>query len=367
MALRGLFRNRLRTLTGVFSAMMGSGLLVSGFMMTEAQNFQIDFQFHRMLRSDVDVTFESERGIDALSDVRQMPGVDYAEPQFNVACTFVNGPYRRRLGITGLQQDSRLTIPYDEHGKRIILPTSGIVVTRRLAEIMHLRPGSRLSLIPVKGERRPVVVTVAQVADSYLGLAAYADIHFLSELVGESLAMTGVQIQVNPRQRTLLFQQLKHTPGVEGVQSRGDVIQKLQETLLQNQYVFIGVLVGFAGVIFFASIVNASMINLAERQREVATFCALGYTRWQIGSIFLRESLLTSLPGALLGLPVGYGLTWLTAFSYNNDIVRLPVITAPWIFVTTLLSAILFALAAHSVVQWTIIRMDLMEALQVKE
>ncbi|MDP6718848.1 MAG: hypothetical protein QGF59_09380, partial [Pirellulaceae bacterium] len=69
----------------------------------------------------------------------------------------------------------------------------------------------------------------------------------------------------------------------------------------------------------------------------------------------------------LLGLPVGYGLTWLTAFSYNNDIVRLPVITAPWIFVTTLLSAIVFALAAHSVVQWTIIRMDLMEALQVKE
>jgi hypothetical protein len=47
--------------------------------------------------------------------------------------------------------------------------------------------------------------------------------------------------------------------------------------------------------------------------------------------------------------------------------VRLPVITAPWIFVTTLLSAIVFALAAHSVVQWTIIRMDLMEALQVKE
>ncbi|MDP6468931.1 MAG: ABC transporter permease [Pirellulaceae bacterium] len=69
MALRGLFRNRLRTLTGVFSAMMGSGLLVSGFMMTEAQNFLIDFQFHRMLRSDVDVTFESERGIDALSAI----------------------------------------------------------------------------------------------------------------------------------------------------------------------------------------------------------------------------------------------------------------------------------------------------------
>lgn len=367
MTLRSLFRSRLRTLTGMFSAMMGSGLLVSGLMMTEAQSFLIDFQFFRLVRSDVDVTFESERGVDALAEMRQMPGVDYAEPQFNVACTFVHGPYRRKLGITGLRQNSRLTVPYDEQGNRLVLPTSGIVVTRRLAKVMHLSPGDRLWLIPVKGARRPVEVRVAQIADSYLGMAAYADIQFLSALVGESLAMTGVQLQVDPSRRSQFFQELKHTPGVEGVQSRNDVIRKLQETLLQNQYVFIGVLVGFAGVIFFASIVNSSMINLAERQREVATFCALGYTRWQVGSIFLRESLLTCLPGTVLGLPVGYGLTWLTAFSYNNDIVRLPVVIAPWIFATTLVSAVLFALAAHSVVQWTIIRMNLLEALQVKE
>jgi len=192
MTLRGLFRNRLRTLTGMFTAMMGSGLLVCGFMMTEAQSFMIDFQFHRTLRSDVEVAFESERGIDALSEVRQMPGVDYAEPQFNVACTFINGPYRRRLGIIGLQQDSRLTVPYDEQGHRIALPTSGIVVTRRLADVMHVKPGSRLWLIPVKGERRTVEVTVVQVADSYFGWSAYAYILFLTELVGESLAITGV-------------------------------------------------------------------------------------------------------------------------------------------------------------------------------
>ncbi len=367
MALRSVFRHRLRTLTGVFSAMMGSGLLVAGFMMTEAQDFLIDFQFHRLVRSDVDVTFEDERGIDALTEVQRMPGVDLAEPQLNIACTFVHGPYRRKLGVTGLQPGARLTVPYDERGRPIRVPAAGLVLTRRLAEVMHLAAGDRLTLIPVKGERRPVDVTVAQVADSYLGLAAYADLRYLSHLVGESYAVTGVQIQVDPRQRAALFDRLKHTPGIEGVQSRRDMIEKLQETLLQNQYVFIGVLVAFAGVIFFASIANASMINLAERQREVATFCAMGYTRWQVGSLFLRESLMTSIAGATLGLPVGYGLTVLTVVSYNNDVVRLPVVTAPWIFVTTLATAVLFALAAHTVVQWTLLKMNLLEALQVKE
>jgi putative ABC transport system permease protein len=126
-------------------------------------------------------------------------------------------------------------------------------------------------------------------------------------------------------------------------------------------------IVGFSGIIFFGSIVNASMVNLAERQREVATFRAIGYSQWRIGAIFLRESLLTNVAGALLGLPVGFFLTWITVVTYNNDLLRLPLVTAPWIWITTLVSALVFVLAAQAVVQWTIHRMDYLEALKVKE
>jgi putative ABC transport system permease protein len=109
------------------------------------------------------------------------------------------------------------------------------------------------------------------------------------------------------------------------------------------------------------------MVNLAERQREVGTFRALGYSQWQIGAIFLRESLLTNLFGTLLGLPMGYFLTWITAVAYNNDLVRLPVVTAPWIWISTLVSAVAFVGVAHAIVQWTLHRMDYLEALKVKE
>jgi ABC-type antimicrobial peptide transport system permease subunit len=99
----------------------------------------------------------------------------------------------------------------------------------------------------------------------------------------------------------------------------------------------------------------------------VATFRALGYSQWSIGAMFLRESLITNLLGTLLGLPVGAGLMWLTAHAYANDLVRLPVVTAPWIWLATLAWAITFALAAHGVVQWRINTMNYVEALKVKE
>jgi putative ABC transport system permease protein len=238
-----------------------------------------------------------------------------------------------------------------------------------MADTLHVGVGDRLRLTPVKGERRTLEAPVASIADSYMGLTAYADLHYLNRLLGEEFAMTGAQLQLDgdPQHRAALQHELKQLPGVEAISDRRDLVENITKTLLQNQFVFIGVLVAFAGVIFFGSIVNASMVNLAERQREVATFRAIGYSPWRIGAMFLRESMLINLAGAVLGLPIGYGLTWITAKAYENDLVRLPVVSAPWVWVGTMVFATLFALAAHAVVQWRIHTMDYVEALKVKE
>jgi putative ABC transport system permease protein len=369
MALRSVFRNRIRTLAAVFAATMGAGLLVTGFMMIEAQHFLLDFQYHRVTRSDIDLAFHDQRGDDAWDEVRRLPGVDHAEPVLEVACTFVHGPYRRKGGVTGLLPDARLTVPRNPAGQPIGLPGTGLVVTRRLAEILHASPGDTITLIPSIGERRPVEVRIAKVADSYIGLAAYADIRYLSRLMDEPLAMSGAQLITSgdPKAMSELYRELKQTPGVQSINARRDIVDNLTETLLQNQFVFIGTLVVFSGVIFFGSILNASLVNLAERQREVATFRALGYGPWQIGGIFLRESLITSLAGTLLGLPTGYLLTEVTALSYDSDLIRLPVISAPWVWIDTLALAMLFTLLAHALVQRSIYRMDYLDALKVKE
>ncbi|MHB8862916.1 MAG: ABC transporter permease, partial [Pirellulaceae bacterium] len=154
----------------------------------------------------------------------------------------------------------------------------------------------------------------------------------------------------------------------ESVTARQDMIDNLMETLMQNQMVFIGALVVFSGVVFFGSIVNSSLVSLAEREREVGTFRALGYGPWEIGGMFLRETLVVNLCGTLLGLPFGYCLVVVTSWAYaQNDLIRLPVVSAPWVWLATIALSCMFALLAHAVVQWRVHRMDFLEALKVKE
>jgi putative ABC transport system permease protein len=46
---------------------------------------------------------------------------------------------------------------------------------------------------------------------------------------------------------------------------------------------------------------------------------------------------------------------------------RLPVVTAPWVWYGTLLLALIFILLAHLVVQQQIFRLNVLEALNVRE
>ena len=71
MVLRNFVRHRLRTTVGVFAVAMGASLMTAGFMLREGVKYIIDFQFEQVMRSDVDLTFKDERGIDAAHEIRK--------------------------------------------------------------------------------------------------------------------------------------------------------------------------------------------------------------------------------------------------------------------------------------------------------
>ncbi len=380
MVIRNLLRSRWRTITTAFSSFMGAALLVNGFMMIESSRFMIDFQFEKVTRSDVDILLVQEQDELAWDELARLPGVERVEPTLDLVCTLENGPNRRLMAITGLLPDAQLTIPRESSGRAIVIPETGLVLNRRLAERLQVEVGDELTVRPIRGDRRPQAARVAKISDSFIGLAAYANIYFLSQLADESFVMTGAQLtfptrpEPNPEnqlepapERMELYRQLKNIPGVQGVQIRHEMIRVLRETLLQNQWVMIIFLVGFAGIIFFGSVLNASFVNLHERRSEVASLRALGYSPWQVGRLFLRESLLANLLGALAGLPAGYALLWVTAVAYESDFLRLPVVWGAWILPVTLVLALLFTLLAHALVQRAIGQLRIREELNVRE
>jgi putative ABC transport system permease protein len=369
MVLRNVMRNRLRTAAGLFAAAMGASLLVSGFMMANSMNYLIDFEFYRTAHSDFDMRFRDERSQDAVMEARRWPGVYYVEPLLEVPCTFAHGQHRRRGGITGLMPDARLTVPHDSSGRPLEILPGGVTMTQALADLLHVKRGDAILVELIKGQRDTHEVRVVNVADSYLGLSAYAPAEFLSRLINEESAVTGVQLLTrgDARQQADFYRELKRLPALQSITARDEMVASLTDTLLQNLWVILGLLILFAGVVFFGSILNSSLISLSERRTEIATLRVLGYTPWEIGALFFKESLVVNVVGTMLGLPIGYGITVAMAHWYNNELIRLPVVFPPSVILLTLGLAILFGSLAHAVVQRSILRMDWLDALNVKE
>ncbi len=369
LVLRGVIRNRVRTLAGAFAAAMGSALLVSGFMMVDASQYMLDFQFKWIIKSDVDLALKDEQNDDALFEAARLPGVDRAEPTLNVACTFSHGPYRKKGAVTGIAPGATLTVPRDVDARPIPIPPVGVVMTRKMAELLHVRPGDSVLVEPVKGLREPRRVCVRHVADSFMGLSVYADVGYLSRLIGEEYAVNGIQLATDrdPARLDALYRELKAMPALEAVSDRRAMVESLEKIFLEQMGIFTGALVVFAGVVFFGSILNASLINLAERQGEVATLRVLGYGPWRVGSLLLRENMIVTLVGTVLGMPIGYGLSVLSSWAYDTELFRFPVVSTPGTWIRTVALAVLFGLSAHLFVQRAIHRMNWLEALQAKE
>lgn len=369
LVLRNLVRNRLRTAAGVFAAGMGASVLVNAWMLFDAPYYLMDFHFRGVWQSDVDLSFHQERGREAWDEAARFPGVSRAEPVLSVPCTFRHGPYAKKVTITGLWPQARLTVPRDASGQPVAVPAEGLAMSRALADMLHLRLGQAVLVEPARGLRRPFRMTVARILEGYLGLAVYASLPKLSRLLGEEFAMNGVQLALDGSVagRQALYRHLKQLPALQGYSTRQAALRGFEDTVLRTQWVVLALMLLFAGTVFFGSVLNASLVSLAERQREVATLYALGYGPWRIGSLLLRESLVTTLLGTALGMPLGYVLSVLTAVVYASEMFRLPIVTRPATWLLPLALGVGFACAAHLVVQRAIHRMAWLEAIKAPE
>ena len=248
------------------------------------------------------------------------------------------------------------------------MPNHGLVLTRRLADVLDVRPGGTLIVVPLEGARERLVVPVSRIVESFVGTAAYADLDYLNTLIDEERALNIVQAKVDtdPDKVRAFYHELKQTPSLQGFsalrEQKGQLLELLKPLKVVNRF-----LIAFAGLLYCGGIVTSSLISLAERKQEIATFRVLGYQPRQIGGIFLRESILVNSVGTLLGMPVGFGFAFFINRFVATDLTRLPFVidTSTWVWTIGL--GIVFTLVAYLPIYRAVRRLDWIAALNVNE
>ena len=326
MILRSVFRNPMRTLTTLGVIAMATGLLFQSICVRSSLAAMVDNEFVDTAHQDLTVSLSDPVEAGCLHEVQRM-GVSLVEGQLNVPCLLRYGAVERRLSITGLDPGSVLYTPRTSDGAALTIPTQGLVLTRKLAEILDASLGDRLHIAPLIGLRRAVEAPVVSIVDSWVGLSAYADRRYLSRLVGEAEVVNSLLISTwHGRGSPQLVSALQQRPLVLGVEQRLDTRARLNELMQRSIGMSLWISLGFTGMLALASVLNTALVAIQEREREIGTFRVLGYSPEEVSSIFVGESLLVNGVGVLLGLPCGVALLHLVLQAYNTELFRLPLI-----------------------------------------
>ncbi|MCS7237536.1 MAG: ABC transporter permease [Thermoguttaceae bacterium] len=369
-ALREIYRHPARSALTAGAILGAVALVGNTLMMMDSTWFMVEFQFSKVARSNLDISFvHKKRAASVRLAGKRLAGVTSAEPMLYLPCTLIHGRRQRKLAITGVPKGAKLTVPHDREGRAVPIPPVGLLLTRKVAEILAVAPGQQIVVEFTEGHIRRQVVPVAAIVDTFIGLEAFAELGYLSRLVGHRPICSALKIRALPGPEGMesIVRQAKLWPEAQTVSPRWQSVQSLRRIVAQNLGVFLGVILVFAGGLFVGTVVSSIVVTASERATEMATLHALGFTRREIAGLFYRENAQLSLLGTVAGLGGGWLLTVALSRAYESELFRFPVI---W-NVNTALWTIVFVLAAHGATYFAFLcwlkRVDLREALYLPE
>jgi putative ABC transport system permease protein len=125
-------------------------------------------------------------------------------------------------------------------------------------------------------------------------------------------------------------------------------------------------LIIMGGILAFVVLYNSSILNFAERTRDLTTLQVLGFHQKEIRSLVLTENILSVILGLIFGIPVGKILADIVAGGLNDQMDLISHVS----FVTVALSLIItviFALIINSIVAKKMKNIDMLESLKSVE
>ena len=199
MIVRSIARRRWKSFAAVLGIGCAVGILVVGRFGLDAMNYLLRVQFQIVQRDDVMVSFTEPESAGVRGELTRLPGVLTVEPFRMVAARLRFEHRTKRVELTGLPPDGELRRLVDAKLRPVQLLASGVVLTRKLGELLGVRPGESI-IVSVLEEARPVrTLQVAGLVDEPVGIGAYMDLHALHTLMGEEGTLSGAYLKVDPR------------------------------------------------------------------------------------------------------------------------------------------------------------------------
>jgi putative ABC transport system permease protein len=352
MVLREIGRRPFKAAVSCFGISLAAAVLVVGNYLEDAIQYAVRHQFGGVMRYDASVALFDPREESAIAEIRHMPGVERCEPYRSLAVRLVSGHRSRRIGVMGLDRADGLFRLADVDGRQAQLPPGGLVMSRKLAEILDLSIGDDVTMEVLEEERPTLRVPVTGLLDDFAGLAAYMRLDALQRIMRQGDRVSGAFILVDPAEAEGFYERLREAPRVTGVSVKSAALESFRRTIAESLLLMKTFFSAFAMIIAFGVVYNGARISLAERSRELATLRVVGFTRAEV---------------SMTQLWLGRQFVTFVSAMFESELFRIPPIVAPATYGSAAVVVLVATLVSGLVVRRMLDALDLVAVLKARE
>lgn len=367
MVVREIRRRPLRFLLSTAGIAMGVAIFIMGrFSWDSFDHLMVD-AFPREHQEDLTVGLVQPVPSRAVGELFHLPGVLSAEGERVVPVRFVAGSRWRDSAIIAMPDPPRLRHLLDHGQVEVQPPAGGLLMTDRLAALLHVRVGDPIDVEVLEGDWPVRRVTVGGLIDEPFGLQAYARPELVEHLVRQGPRVNTILLEVDPSRLAEVRSRLKEMPQVVGVSSTQRVVDNYRAQTGESMSIMTLILTLSAAAIAIGVVYNNARIALSLRSRDLASLRVLGFTRVEISAVLLGEL------GAqvVLGIPFGLvlGRWWSAAYarSIDPELMRFPLHISAHTYSAAAVIALVAGVVSALLVRRRLDRLDLVGVLKSPE
>ena len=365
MTLRNIGRNRGRFIVTLLGVVFSVCLLVISFFTNDAVDYMMNRYFYEGQSYDLIIRFNAPLHDKELIYISRLDGVQKVEAFLEIPVRIHYGGRSEEDVLLAYTSDLTMKELESSSGQPIKVPPEGMLINQRTAAKLGVESGAEVeveTLLPIGPVQRDKIEIRGEIRQ-LIGGGSYVNLPQANRLLKERNLASGAMLKIEPGQTERVEAEINKMLGVNSVLSRQKELQNFEKNLESMVY-SVAIMVLFAVVLGFAIVYNSSLMNFAERQREIASLRVMGFKTNEISALLLNENIIHLILGVALGLPFGRLVAAAYIQSVSTDLYTLPVIIYPRTYFLAALGGIIFILVAHRFSVRGIKNLDLVSALK---
>ena len=362
---RNLLRYKKRFFMTVFGIMGCMALLICGFAIKDSVHALSPMQYGDIYRYDaLAITNPSNfkeceellEGSEEVSSIQEV-AVDSA--------TLTSNGDDESLQLFVLPDGADLS-PYvslKSGEEALSLSDNGMILTRNAADLLGVDANDEITVKTSALDEATVPIT--QVADNYLGNAAYLTQSAYEQLFDEEVQPNGFYLALsgNDTEKEAFADSLAERSEFLSVSSTQQMNEEFSKSFdLINTIVY--VIVFLAAALAFVVLFTLSATNISERTRELATIKVLGFRKREVNHYVNKETVLLTIIGVVLGIPAGYAFSHMLTYVLKMPSIYFAVTIDPISYAYACGLTLLFAFIVAQLSNRTLAKINMIEALK---